>query len=280
MRLISIESRQAPFIDAYKKTALAYGFDLILAQPRNVPPSAFERFSAVYKHYSDNSIEFELSCFRRYFDALALAEGNSEIIISDTDQIILSPPQSLPSIYFEPDLIVGSRGKSKGIPEFDISPHFSKWPVKALHRFTDFIIYTYSENSEILEEEYKRRKAIHGRAAVSDMTLFNMFIMEEKPPFCDSNSLLFSSYVDHNFSMDESSDGTFCKELGFKAFRKDRSGQIVLVTASDRFIRPISIHFQGRAKVAAKAFSEGRMVEARMRLAMITTARRLRALLP
>lgn len=276
MRLISIETREAPFIRAYRETAIAKGFDLILAPPSRTPSKAFKAFSEVYKHHSDNPINFELNCFRRYFDALDYAESRCEVIIADTDQLILSPPRNLPEIYFAPEAVVGSRGTTGGLAEADISPHFSKWPTRILRQFTEYLIQIYTDAPETLAQEYQKRRNGKGRAAVSDMTLFNMFIVAEKIPFYDSNSLQFTHYVDHNLSMSDTKDGCFQLEFGFKALRKDRSDNINLVAVSGEIIRPCTLHLQGRAKIAATSISKRKLRTARMRLGMLTAAKRLR----
>jgi hypothetical protein len=279
MRLISIETRHAPFIEAYRTSAQDQGFDLVLTKPGAVPSSAFERFKTAYRHYSDNPIDFELNCFRRYFDALEHIQGQEAVIIADTDQLILSSPQTLPEIYFDGGAVVGSRGTSKQVAEFDISPHFSKWPVNVLRRFTEFLIYVYTEIPEQLAREYEDRRKLGGRVAVSDMTLFNMFVMTEKIVFHDSNSLRFKTYVDHNLSMSDTGDGFFRMEFGFKAFRRDQLGKIYLVNSTGEMVRPLSLHLQGRAKLAAVAIHRRAMTEARYRLATITTARNIRSVL-
>lgn len=279
MRLISIETRQAPFIDTYRETALRQGYDLVLTPHSPEPSPAFAAFAAVYQHNSDNPYDFELNCFRRYFDALEYAEPTGSIVISDTDQLILSPPDALPDPYLAPEAVVGSRGTSCGVAEFDISPHFSKWPTQILRRFTDFLIQIYTDTPELLAAEYERRRTVKKRAAVSDMTLFNMFVDAEKIPFYDSNSLKYEYYVDHNFSMRDTRDGSFRTEFGFKAFRSNGSGGIILLTATDDIVRPASLHLQGRAKPAAVPMNEGRLNAARARLALITAARSLRGFL-
>ena len=276
MRLITIEDRTAPFIDAYKASAIEAGYDLTLVPPSKNKPASFRKFEEVYQHHSDNSYAFEISCFRRYFDALELLRQTDEkIIISDSDQILFGSPMELPPQMRCIDTLVGSIGVSKGVKETDISPHLSSWTKVHLKRFTDFLIAKYENSSYELEAIYKSRKQQNTIAAVSDMTLFYLYVKESGCQFYDTNTIIDSCYIYHNISMSEANNCSFRLDCGHKKLISD-SGDILLETDMDLSIKPLSLHFQGRAKIAAKHIKNKNYGTAKLLLKSLTLIRAVR----
>lgn len=276
MRLITIEDRTAPFIDAYKRSATEAGYDLTLAPPSTDKPASFRKFEEVYQHHSDNSYAFEISCFRRYFDALELLRQTDEkIIISDSDQILFGSPQELPPQMRCTDTLVGSIGVSKGVKERDISPHFSSWSKGHLKRFTEFLIAKYENKSYELEDIYKLRKQKNTIAAISDMTLFYLYVKEDGCQFYDTNAVIDGRYIDHNISMADANNCSFRLDCGHKKLISVSSG-ILLETDMELPVRPLSLHFQGKAKIAAKHIKNKNYATAKLMLKALTVARIVR----
>jgi hypothetical protein len=279
MRLYSIEDRQAPFVDAYVRSAGANGFDLRLLRPGAERTSAFAKFVSVYQHHSINPVAFELACFRRYFEVLSLTAPGDRFIIADSDLLINLPASRFPRTLAAFDHgLVGSIGVSGGRPEQDISPHFSYWTHTLLKQFVDYLLASYETAPGRLETIFRqRRDQGNPRAAISDMTLLHRFIADTGTAFMNSNCVIDKTYVDHNFSMAETSHERFRMAWGFKAFDADGDGDgIVFSTADGEPLRPAVIHLQARAKIAASDLSTGHFLRARGRLAALSAARRMR----
>lgn len=277
MRVYSIEDRSAPFIDAYAQSASDGGYDLRLMRPDSNVPTSFSKFHSVYRHFSINPESFELACFRRYFEVLRLTAAGDRFIIADSDLLVTAKASHLPRslVAFDHGL-VGSIGVNHGIPEEDISPHFSFWTHAHLKRFVDYLISTYEQSPDRLKSTFhRRREAGNPLAAISDMTLLHMFVNDTGTPFMDSNRVIDGGYIDHNFSMAETSNERFRMELGFKAFRVD-GGRIQFVTSKGDAVRPAVIHLQARAKIAASDLRAGRFLLARGRLAALSSFRQMR----
>ena len=61
MELICIENRRAPFVLAFESSAKEFGYEPKILTPAREPPASFQKFTAVYKHLSVNTENFERS---------------------------------------------------------------------------------------------------------------------------------------------------------------------------------------------------------------------------
>ena len=280
MRLYCIEDRQAPFIDAFVKSSTLHGFAPKVIGPSSNALPAFSKFKQVYRHLSINPEEFELACFRRYFEVATMVTEGERFIIADSDLIINAGPGEIPALFMDhTSALVGSIGRSGDNPEDDISPHFSFWTHKLVWRFVEYLIYVYETQDGRLARTYSARKeAGNKRAAISDMTLCRMFTLDESIEFIDSNQVVDGILIDHNFCMAECANASFKMGFGFKAFHREQKNLRFTTTTGDR-VRPLAIHLQGRAKIASEPLHEGNDLSARMRLGSLAAARIARKLL-
>lgn len=274
MRLYSIEDRNASFVATFVQSAANHGFEARIILPNSDVSPAFAKFKQVYRHFSINSERFELACFRRYFEVARLMSENERFIIADSDLLINSAATMIPRMFADqPDVLIGSIGYKSSNPEQDISPHFSFWNPALVHQFIEYLIHIYESHIDRLVNIYNTRKeAGNKRAAISDMTLLHMFVHEMSVPFINSNRVVDGMLIDHNFSMAESADSIFMKEYGFKLFRRDQ-GDLMFITTDGQEVRPLVIHLQGRAKIAAKSLADGHDIAARARLGSLSLAR-------
>lgn len=277
MRLYCVEDRRAPFVDAFVTSAKERGFTPQVITPNPSPPETYIKFMEVYRHLSINPEEFELACFRRYFEVANMIKGDNRFIIADSDLLFNAGPTDIPSIFIDhANTLVGSIGRANNIVESDISPHFSFWTPALIMRFVDYLIYAYESQLNRLENSFlERQRAGNKRASISDMTLLKMFMEDESVAFIDSNRIEDGTLIDHNFCMAECANATFKMDLGFKSFRR-KNNDIHVITTSGESIRPIVIHLQGRAKIAAQPILQGQDYLARLRLGSIAAARQVR----
>lgn len=274
MRLYCIEDRQAPFIDAFVKSSTIFGFSPEVIGPQSNESPAFARFREIYRHLSINPEGFELACFRRYFEVANMVPEGERFIISDSDLLVNARPADIPGMFMDQaNALVGSVGRTGGVPEGDISPHFSFWTPALIRRFVDYLIHMYESQDGRLERTFReRQEAGNKRAAISDMTLLRMFTLDESIAFVDSNQVVDGMLIDHNFCMAECANATFKMGFGFKAFRREQQ-RLRLTATTGESVHPLVIHLQGRAKIASQPLLQGHDLTARMRLGSLSAAR-------
>ena len=183
------------------------------------------------------------------------------MIIADSDLFVQLGPLDLPTeLQDNADKVWGSIGRSNGIAETDISPHFSSWTGKALGDFCEFCIETYRNNFGDLEVTHRSRlTGGNSRASISDMTLFYLWVEREGVAFFDTNRVLGGVYIDHNISMTECANTSFCSEFGRKSLHFNE-GKILIRPDSHEDVIPAILHLQGRYKLISSAVEEGRRI--------------------
>jgi hypothetical protein len=203
--------------------------------------------------------------------------GGERFVIADSDLLLNARPEEIPALLIEQgEALVASIGRTNGIPEGDVSPHFSFWTPSLVQRFVDYIIQVYETQASRLELIYRSRcESGNKRAAISDMTLLRMFIQDQSIPFLDSNQVVDGMVIDHNFGMVECKNATFKMSCGFKAFHRNNQ-RIYITNINGEHVQPIVLHLQGRAKVASNALLNGRDSSARLRLGSLSLARKAR----
>ena len=252
MLLYCAENRRAPFVSVFQSSAKAHDFEVFLTNPAEAPSLAFAKFQTVYRHLSVNSPSFELACFRRYFSALVDLAGKSSFVISDSDILVQAPWRAFPEPMRDQQYFVGSVGETLEGPEEDISPHFSMWSPNRLADFINFLIFQYSERFDELQAIFLRRRAVSARPAISDMTLLSLWVRAQNVPLFNSNQVqLDSSYMDHNISTPLASNAQFLESFGRKKIVL-REGTWNFQTMDGDWVRPLTMHLQGRYKLAAQ----------------------------
>jgi hypothetical protein len=258
MKVFCIEDRRLPFVEVFRRTAQASGYDLTLGPPAAEPCAGFAELARNYVHLSPNSPGFELACFRRFFEVARMAGPDERVIISDSDIYVQAGPEGLPAPVM--DLIgsgasggiAASIGMLNGAAEYDASPHFSFWTGKRLREFCDYLIATYAGNVAALEALHAKKLASGAPyASISDMTLIRMWTDDAGVPLLNTNAIAGDRYLDHNISTPDASNGSFRWALGRKALRVEAGG-VSYIAADGRPIRPATLHLQGRYKVIAR----------------------------
>jgi hypothetical protein len=278
MLLYCAESRRAPFVAVFRRSAETHGFDVCLTNPPAVPSAAFAKFQSSYRHLSVNPPGFELACFRRYFAAQADLAGKSSFVMSDSDIFVQGPWRAFPEPVRDAGCFVGSVGETPKGPEDDISPHFSVWTPVRLADFIDFLIFQYTERIDELQALYARRSAMTARPSISDMTLLHLWGHARNLKVLNSNVVQSDgSYMDHNVSTPLASNARFRENFGRKQLVL-RDGLWHLRTIEGAWVYPLTLHLQGRYKLAAEpllARQHGKLYAVSTYISLGRIARRL-----
>ncbi len=253
MLLYCAENRRAPFVAVFQRTAEAHGFNVRVTTPAETPSSAYACFESAYRHLSVNSQHFEIACFRRYFAAQIDLAGERRFVISDSDIFVQAPWSDFPEAVRDSSQFVASVGQTPTGPEDDVSPHFSVWTPALLNDFIEFILCQYTERIDELEALHACRVATSARAAISDMTLLQLWRRARNVPMIDSNAVQpDGGYIDHNVSTLLASNARFREHIGRKQLSL-RRGRWVYRTVDGDWVRPQILHLQGRYKLAAES---------------------------
>lgn len=259
MLLYCAENRTAPFIDVFRYSAEAQGFQVMLTNPDRIRSAACEAFEKAYRHLSINPPSFELSCFKRYFAAQVDLPLHDSFVMADSDLYVQSPWSQFPEAVRDVAAhMVGSVGHGPDGPEDDISPHFSVWTRARLDDFIEFLLFQYRERFDELAAIHARRLIDNPRAAISDMTLLGLWRKYRQLPLYDSNQVQSdATYLDHNVSASWAANGRFTERWGRKELLL-RSGRWLYRAVDGDPVQPLVIHLQGRYKLAAESIAARR----------------------
>ncbi len=249
--LYCFENRSAPFVDVFQETARRSGFAVVLQAPSQ-GIADFHAFRRRYVHLSVNPEGFELACFLRHFAMRDMLSPGERAIMADSDLFLQGGPAAIPSeLTADPHGFVGSRGVADGRTEDQISPHFSFWTHELLADFCSFLLEQYGNKIERLRAHYARIKANDPRAAISDMTLLDLWVGDRAIPFIDSNQVFGGTYIDHNISTPEAGNARFATTFGRKRLILKEDG-VLLQRDGGQLVMPIALHLQGRYKLASQ----------------------------
>jgi hypothetical protein len=257
MQMWSFEDRSAVFVDVFKRSAIAHGYDLRLIAPGDEPPTGFARLKSRYRHLSPNSERFELASFRRWFEVARRVGPSDRFIVADSDLVIGQSFTALPSEVRDFGGLLGSIGTSSGVLEDGISGGFSIWTGRQLCDFCDYMVTSYESGVDRLAALHAGKVSMgNARASISDMTLLYLWVQAANIPFFNTNRLLRdgqgrSLYIDHNFLMPEALDARFSMTLGRKSVRW-HNRELQLRTAEGETVRAASLHLCGRYKIMAR----------------------------
>jgi len=256
------ENRDLVYLKLYKEKARHLNIQITVLGPDSlVNNEKYNRFLALYEHHSVNSVEFEVSCFARYFAIEAAHQNEDSFILSDSDIYLVNNLQHLREDASLKGVFVGSEGFYGGGSEHQISPHFSFWNKSLLTSFTDYLLEVYEKNKKapFLGKHYELQQQRIGRTAISDMTLLYMWVKDRGIPYLNSNFIGSTLGIDHNLSSLYTKDGMYKSFCNRKALKL--TGNEVFCEATDgRLQRMVVLHFQGEYKAVLKYFYQGRMI--------------------
>lgn len=222
----------------------------------------FEEFCKYYIHMSPSPKEFEMLCFKRYFQLLKVVEENKNIKslwLMDSDVLLFDDLQK-----FENELINEKYSSALWTPEQErydwlTSAGLSFWTNESLRSFVEFLIFTYKFNIEKLEEKWFYHKNENKSGGICDMTLLYLWVSENR----EKNYNLYNAYLDYGFIDDNnislSKNINLGKEknniniqtlpfINIKRVNFENGKYYFLDQHNSKY--PIrSIHFQGKYKV-------------------------------
>jgi hypothetical protein len=252
----SYESRNAPFVDVFRRTASRAGYDVRIIAPEE-EPLAYGRFKQVYRHMSVNPEGFELASYRRWFEIAARVAPDDIFIFADSDLVVQTGFADLPAELRDPTAVVASIGATNDVLEQQINAGFSLWTGRRLRDFCDFLIARYETGTDGLAALRDQMIAAgNPRACISDMALLYLWINEAGVPFVNSNRVIEGQYIDHVFFMPGCLGTQFRMTFGRKSltFRDDG---FWLKSLDGAPVRPVSLHLGGRYKILAGAIETG-----------------------
>jgi hypothetical protein len=200
-----------------------------------------ESFTAVYRHLSTNSRDYELNCFLRWFYISAFCREHNigPFIYLDSDVLLFQDiTEMAPSFK---NAAIANTCDTMGMPAFT---YFSDQ--KAIQDFCDFLIDAYStpnaaERLDAFYTPFATDPAMMG--GVCDMTLFH-FYFADHPGKTLKIDLIDDLAVDTSIN---SSDG-YEMENGSKKIYWQNNLPYGKNIATGKLVRFATLHYQGNAK--------------------------------
>ena len=209
----------------------------------------FNEFKEKYVHLSTHAVEFELSCFERYFAIHALMEKHdfSSIWHLDTD---VFPTEQL-RLYDQFDLVFSSPYLDNSV----VSAHTSRFTLEGIREFTGFLVDEfYVDHLQALRHFYNTRLAAGLLGGVCDMQGLAFWLNTYRPgQWVNSFGIESNSLPRVNHTIANISDEIFLsgKRRMFFILNRKRYIKVFTHRSSRRYA---SLHFQGQYKFLIPTF--------------------------
>lgn len=203
----------------------------------------FEKFKKVYHHMSTNDFKFELECFKRYFllRELMIKKGINRCILLDSDVLNFINYSDINQLN---DYQVGfSVPNNQSEYDWVASPHIFYCTYEMLDSFIDFVLDTYINNINKLEEKYKYHIDNKLKGGVCDMTL--LFLWSKKVKYYNFYNAI-DIIFDH--AVQERNGYKYDKILLMKKVVIENNKVFFIKNNSKEKVPVAMIHFQGSAK--------------------------------
>ncbi|MEQ9671210.1 hypothetical protein [Coleofasciculus sp. G2-EDA-02] len=218
-------------------------------------------FPNIYNHLSDNSVEFEMLCFQRFFVIQEWMKKNEihKIFMLDSDVLLFSElSKSIYSRFLQQQDCIAALSipKVQEPYKWAVFCHTSYWTYDGIKSFTDFCISTYKSNLELLQKKYEWHLSNQIVGGICDMTLLYLWSKEQKKIFnlakvyenTTIDTLITSSA---NWDVDEY-DLNF---LGIKHIKFQNGIPYSFNNKLGKDVAFLSIHCQGSAKKYMRFFA-------------------------
>ncbi len=233
----------------------------------------FNEFLKRYVHLSPSLENFEILCFKRYFQLLYVTENYNEesFWLIDSDVLLLYNLNN-----FESELKIRFYDNALWTPKQSeyawlSSAGISYWTVKSLQSFVSFIISTYSENLPKLQEKWSNHLSTNTPGGICDMTLLYLWSKKrESKTYNIYNSFMdFEIIDDNNITLNNnvkilnSTESPAIVTIPFANIKKVFfiNNKYYIRTKSDLKYYPVrSLHFQGNSKVFMRYFGNERTI--------------------
>lgn len=146
--------------------------------------SKWGHFMNVYEHMSTNRYQFELLCFKRWFDMHELMKiSDYESFWHFDSDIVISPDFHAYKRQIEAyNATAFCTLEQNDNFTMSSSAHVSFWRVKDLELFLDFLILVYKEHKHILLEKWNHHSHNNLLGGVCDMTLLYLWSHSKVSP--------------------------------------------------------------------------------------------------
>jgi hypothetical protein len=216
------------------------------------------RFRNLYKHMSTNNYQFEIFCFKRWFQILEYLESNNiqSFFHLDSDVLLYS------NISFVLEKFIGDYKAAYNIHlqqyeeyHWNSSAHASFWKTEFLRGFCSFVNHSYENVIDELEKKWDWHKEQGMNGGVCDMSLLYLFYLKNKNSIYNllpvSRDLICfdrsinrgSNYKQNEYQTIQSPLGTIIKDI---KIRSEKAYCYNLLNNSD--VQFANIHFQGIGK--------------------------------
>ncbi len=214
-------------------------------------------FCEIYKHMSTNGRTNEVACFIRWFEINHVAHklGLSRFWHLDSDILLFPEFLTYKQDIEQENTTAIFTPTQKNNYQQSSTAHVSIWNIQDLDHFTNFILMTYSQNLNILENKWKYHIDSKINGGVSDMTLLYLWQKNYKEKVKNINEISKEKWNYNDNINIESPEGlrllSISKINGLYVSNEDR-----LSTASMERCLPF-IHCQGRAKPIIALYNAG-----------------------
>jgi len=210
--------------------------------------AATQQFRGIYKHRSNNSEQYELICFLRWFYIRAFCEANNieAFIYLDSDVLCyqnFSELSPLPG-----DTRMANTGDDTGMPAFT---YFRN--LQVINDFCDHLVHYYSDPDAIATLDRLYQPFIDDpqmMGGISDMALFHLYFHDYPEGTLKIDLIGDDMAVDTNINVSTGYE----MENGIKKIYWQDNLPYGKNIASGKFIRFVTLHYQGRAKDAMRQY--------------------------
>lgn len=212
----------------------------------HVPVASLEaaatHFKSIYQHRSNNDLNYELMCFLRWFYIRDFCEANliEAFIYLDSDVLCYQDFTELVRLFG--DANIANTCDDLGMPAFT---YFKSH--KVINDFCDHLVRYYTEPSAIATLDKLYQPFIDDTSlmgGISDMALFHLYFQDHPQGAIKVDLVTDDIAVDSNINL---ADG-YETEAGFKKIYWNNGLPHGKKTADGRFIRFVTLHYQGLAK--------------------------------
>jgi hypothetical protein len=146
--------------------------------------SKWGHFMKFYEHMSTNRYQFELLCFKRWFDMYEIMKRSDyESFWNFDSDIVISPDFHAYKRQIEAyNTTAFSTLEQNDKYTMSSSAHVSFWRVKDLELFLDFLILVYKEHKHILLDKWNHDSHNNLSGGVCDMTLLYLWSHSKVSP--------------------------------------------------------------------------------------------------
>ncbi|MFN8416227.1 MAG: hypothetical protein U0U66_07845 [Cytophagaceae bacterium] len=194
-----------------------------------------EAFSGLYKHYSNNSVGFELFCIQRWFVLYQfMKENNIERCLHlDTDVLLFCNIDELLELYGNSSWTICG-----------ISGHSTIIRIDVLKELCDYIwkVYNQPDASGYMETLLKEYRVTVPEYNISDMTWLQLFAEEYPDKVINTWKVMHDKVCDASLAI---GGDVFEMESGLKKIILQDYRPFFIMKENYRLIKALSLHFQG-----------------------------------